>query len=114
VSIDELRMEQVFNNLLGNAGKYSDRNTQISVSTTVDEGVVIISIADQGPGMSAETMSSVFDKFYRAKDVLKSHTGLGMGLYITSKIVTDHNGKIWVESEPGQGSTFHFTIPIAK
>lgn len=114
VSIDELRMEQVFNNLLGNAGKYSDRNSQISVSTTIDDGVVVVSISDQGRGMSPETMTSVFEKFYRAKDVLKSHTGLGMGLYITSKIVTDHHGKIWVESVPGAGSTFHFTIPIAK
>ena len=63
--------------------------------------------------MDAETTASVFEKFYRARDVLKSHTGLGMGLYITSKIVTDHQGKIWVESTPGSGSTFYFTLPLA-
>lgn len=114
VMIDELRMEQVFANLLGNAAKYSDRNTNIAVSTTATEaGMVTISIADQGRGMTAETTSSVFKKFYRAKDVLRSHTGLGMGLYITSKIVTDHNGEIWVESTEGNGSTFYFTIPLA-
>lgn len=113
IMIDELRMEQVLANLLGNAGKYSDRNTRISISTSLaDEGHVTVSITDQGRGMTAETTASVFEKFYRAKDVLTSHTGLGMGLYITSKIVTDHLGKIWVESAEGHGSTFYFTIPL--
>ncbi|WP_246104313.1 ATP-binding protein [Mucilaginibacter corticis] len=114
VLIDELRMEQVFANLLGNAGKYSDRNTAIQLSTVItDPSTITVSVSDQGRGMTEETMSSVFDKFYRAKDVLKSHTGLGMGLYITSKIITDHQGKIWVQSLEGRGSTFYFTIPIA-
>ena len=113
VLIDELRMEQVLANLLGNAGKYSDKQTKISVETMLsDEGAVVVSIIDQGRGMTAETMTSVFDKFYRAKDVLKSHTGLGMGLYITSKIITDHQGKIWVESEKGVGSKFCFSLPL--
>jgi signal transduction histidine kinase len=115
VMIDELRMEQVLANLLANAGKYSDRNTNISVNTLLtDDNCVTISITDQGRGMTTETMTSIFDKFYRAKDVLKSHTGLGMGLYITSKIITDHKGRIWVESTEGNGSTFYFTIPLAR
>ena len=63
--------------------------------------------------MSQSGMKSIFEKFYRNEDVLKSHTGLGMGLYVTSKIVTDHAGKIWVTSEEGVGSSFYFTIPIA-
>jgi len=114
VMIDELRMEQVLANLLGNAAKYSERNTRISVTTTLsEEGKITICIRDQGRGMSAETTHSVFEKFYRAKDVLKSHTGLGMGLYITSKIINDHNGKIWVESTEGSGSAFHFTLPLS-
>ncbi|GAA4328851.1 hypothetical protein GCM10023149_33080 [Mucilaginibacter gynuensis] len=113
VLIDELRMEQVMANLLGNAGKYSDKNTRIVLQTkkTVP-GSVTVTISDEGRGMSPEVMTSVFDKFYRAKDVIKSHTGLGMGLYITSKIVTDHHGKIWVESEEGKGSAFCFTLPL--
>jgi len=114
VMMDELRMEQVFANLLGNAAKYSERNTDITISTLLlDDGLATISVTDQGRGMTAETMTSVFDKFYRAKDVLKSHTGLGMGLYITSKIVNDHQGKIWVQSTEGSGSTFYLTIPLA-
>ena len=114
VLMDELRMEQVIANLLSNAGKYSNKNTGIIINTSLSEpGKVTISITDNGLGMTSETTASVFDKFYRAKDVLKTHTGLGMGLYITSKIITDHKGEIWVDSAIGTGSTFHFTIPLA-
>ncbi|UOE52833.1 sensor histidine kinase [Mucilaginibacter sp. SMC90] len=112
VMIDILRMEQVFSNLLGNAAKYSRINTNVEVSSVLNiEGHITISIRDQGIGMSADTMASIFDKFYRAEDVSKTHAGLGMGLYITSKIVTDHGGKIWVESKENEGSTFHFSLP---
>jgi len=114
ITADVLRLEQVFSNLLGNAAKYSEKNTDIRVFTTLDAGgYITITIADQGRGISAHNMQSIFDKFYRAKDVLKSHTGLGMGLYVTSKIVTDHGGKIWAESEEGKGSAFYFTLPLA-
>jgi signal transduction histidine kinase len=114
VIIDEIRMEQVLANLLGNAGKYSNKNTSITMGTSISKpGMVTISIADEGRGMNAQTTASVFEKFYRAKDVLRSHTGLGMGLYITSKIVTDHQGEIWVDSAEGTGSTFYFTMPLA-
>jgi len=114
VMIDELRMEQVLSNILSNAGKYSERNTHIVINTNLSQpGFITVSITDQGRGMTAETTRSVFDKFYRAKDVLKSHSGLGMGLYITSKIITDHGGEIWVKSLEGNGSTFYFTIPLA-
>jgi signal transduction histidine kinase len=113
VMIDELRMEQVFSNLIGNAGKYSEKATTITIGTALlGDGMVTISVADQGLGMSEEAKASVFEKFYRAKDVIKSHTGLGMGLYISSKIITDHNGRIWVETAKDIGSTFYFVIPI--
>ncbi|SEM77776.1 Signal transduction histidine kinase [Mucilaginibacter gossypiicola] len=112
VMIDILRMEQVFSNLLGNAAKYSRTNTSVEVSSAFNsDGHITISIKDQGIGMSADTMTSIFDKFYRAEDVSKTHAGLGMGLYITSKIVTDHGGKIWVDSKENEGSTFHFSLP---
>jgi len=113
VKIDKLRMEQVFSNLIGNAAKYSKKNTIIKIDSHLENGFIRIAIADEGIGMSATSMTSVFNKFYRDKDVVKTHSGLGMGLYIASKIVTDHGGKIWVESDEGIGSTFHFTIPLA-
>lgn len=115
VMIDALRMEQVFSNLLGNAAKYSGTNTQVSITSKPDgDKAVIISITDQGRGMSAETMKSIFGKFYRAEDVVKTHAGFGMGLYITSKIVADHGGEIWVESLEGTGSTFFFRLPVVE
>jgi len=112
VEIDRLRMEQVVSNLLGNAAKYSAKGTSIHViCTEAPDGFFKIAIKDQGIGLSQESILSVFNKFYRDKDVVKTHAGLGMGLYITSKIILGHGGKIWVESEEGIGSTFSFTIP---
>jgi signal transduction histidine kinase len=113
VKLDTLRMEQVFSNLLGNAAKYSGKNTLISITTElVDDHHFKISIADKGIGMSASSIKSIFDKFYRSEDVLRTHSGLGMGLYVSSKIISDHGGRIWVESELGSGSDFCFTLPV--
>jgi signal transduction histidine kinase len=115
INSDELRLEQVFSNLLGNAAKYSERNTMIRISTSLTEGgKVTVAVIDQGKGISPESLKSIFNKFYRAKDVLKTHAGLGMGLYVTSKIVTDHGGTIWAESTEGTGSAFYFTLPLAS
>ena len=112
VMVDKMRMEQVFSNLLGNAAKYSKTDTIIRIESTVNnEGFMQVAIIDQGIGMSASSIKSIFNKFYRDKDVIKTHSGLGMGLYISSKIVVDHGGKMWVESTEGTGSTFFFTLP---
>ena len=114
VMIDVLRMEQVFSNLLGNAAKYSKKETRIHIESTLDSsGFVQIAVIDQGMGMSGSSIKSIFTKFYRDKDVIKTHSGLGMGLYVSSKIVVDHGGKIWVESIEGEGSTFYFTVPVS-
>jgi len=113
VNIDELRLEQVFSNLIGNAAKYSQKGTQIIIATRMlQDGNVCISITDHGMGISSENLDAIFEKFYRTQDVVTSHSGLGMGLFVSSKIITDHKGKIWVESELGKGSSFQFTLPI--
>ena len=113
VNIDELRMEQVFSNLFGNAAKYSDAGTHITIRTAIEkDGMICISINDQGKGISKANLDLIFGKFFRAQDVIATHAGLGMGLFITSKIISDHGGKIWVESEMGSGSTFFFTLPV--
>jgi len=115
VEIDELRLEQVFSNLIGNAAKYSDKHTQIIITTRIlEDGHVCISITDHGMGISSENLGAIFEKFYRTQDVVSSHSGLGMGLFVSSKIIADHRGKIWVESDLGKGSSFHFTLPIVK
>lgn len=113
VLIDKLRMEQVITNIVGNAAKYSPMGTPIEVSTSLlPTGEVLFKVKDQGIGMSKEELDKVFGKFYRVESVTKSFNGLGMGLYISSKIINDHGGKIWVESIEGQGSVFCFSIPV--
>ncbi|RZM23924.1 MAG: HAMP domain-containing histidine kinase, partial [Pedobacter sp.] len=114
VKIDRLRMEQVLTNLLGNAAKYSALGTNINVRCAVNEGTATVSVSDNGLGMNKEAMESIFEKFYRNRNVLTTHPGLGMGLYITSKIVVDHGGRIWAESSEGSGSTFFFTVPCGN
>lgn len=112
VNLDKLRMEQVLTNLIGNASKYSAKNSVIKISSVLESEQIKITVIDNGIGMSAENVERIFEKFYRNKEIVNSHPGLGMGLYITSKIITDHGGKIWVESEKGTGSIFHFTLPL--
>lgn len=112
VNVDRLRMEQVVSNILTNAAKYSPAGSAIEVCCLrMPDGQMQVSIKDRGIGMSEASIKSAFDKFYRDKEVLHSHSGLGMGLYVASKIVTDHGGRIWVESEEGAGSVFHFALP---
>ncbi|MBB6270558.1 signal transduction histidine kinase [Pedobacter cryoconitis] len=114
VNGDQLRLEQVFTNLLGNAVKYSQKGTFIDVLTELSESKkeIRVTVKDHGMGISKDELDKIFNKFYRLEEVSKSHPGLGMGLYITSKIVSDHGGKIWAESVIGEGSSFSFTIPV--
>jgi signal transduction histidine kinase len=114
-SIDQLRMEQVFSNILVNAAKYSKEATTIQVFTTLQPDQMLrISIRDEGIGMSDQNIQRVFEKFFRAEEVVRAYSGLGMGLYIASRIITGHGGRIWIDSELDIGSTFHFTIPYLR
>ncbi|WP_158799829.1 HAMP domain-containing sensor histidine kinase [Pedobacter sp. L105] len=111
IYIDKLRMEQVIMNIVGNAAKYSAAGSQIKLSTKLQpNGSLLFSVQDHGIGMSESEVQKIFEKFYRVEDVIKMYNGLGMGLYISSKILHDHGGKIWVESNLGKGSTFYFVI----
>lgn len=110
IKIDRLRMEQVINNLISNAAKYAAVGTTVTVSSELTGGKLTVSVADQGIGMSPETIEQVFEKFYRSADVSKRYSGLGMGLYIASRIIKDHQGEMAVESEEGKGSRFSFTL----
>jgi two-component system sensor histidine kinase VicK len=73
---------------------------------------VIISFIDRGPGIPKESLSFIFDRFYRVRSSEKSVTGTGLGLYICKQIIEAHRGKIWAESNPGQGTTFFIELPI--
>eukprot|EP01037_Dinobryon_pediforme_P007959 gene7959-8032_t len=111
--IDKLRIEQVIMNLVGNAAKYSAPGTFINISTSISEtGDLIIAVKDEGIGMSADELQKVFDKFYRVESVIKKYNGFGMGLFISSKIITDHGGELWAESTGSSGSTFKIRLPV--
>ena len=112
VKLDRERMDQVFTNLISNAGKYSKAGSLVSLKTVVcDQGNLTVSVADEGIGMSEDSVEKIFQKFHRDKQVIKGYSGLGMGLYIASQIINDHGGKIWVESIEDVGSTFFFSLP---
>ncbi|AKF79233.1 histidine kinase [Myxococcus fulvus 124B02] len=111
--VDAARLERVLTNLLGNAAKYSPAGRPIHVRvSTSPEDHVVVAIRDEGPGLAREDAEHVFDKYFRTRQGSASDTqGLGLGLYISRLIIEAHGGRIWVESEPGQGSTFCFSLP---
>ncbi len=112
-TFDADRIEQVLNNLINNAVKYSlaDKPVMVGVERQSDEA--IIWVRDQGPGISKEEQELIFERFYRARSENAYKTeGLGLGLYISHEIVTRHGGRMWLESQPGEGSTFYFSLPI--
>ncbi|MCD6385196.1 DUF3365 domain-containing protein [Candidatus Sumerlaeota bacterium] len=113
--IDELKIEQVLNNLLSNAIKFSYPNSSVYVHLTRDDNNAIISVKDEGQGIPAGELNKLFKPFEKIS--VKSTDGersTGLGLAIVRKIVQGHNGNIWVESEPGKGSTFYVSLPIMK
>src|SRR5262249_18745093 len=103
---------QVISNLLGNAIKFTPEGGWIRVSARRERQVIVMSITDSGPGISAEERSKVFDWFWQAPAV--KHMGSGLGLSIAKGIVEAHGGRIWVDSQVGKGSSFCFTLPLAK
>lgn len=112
IHADKARLDQVLSHLLRNAVKYTESG-QITVSASVEEGEVIVSVADTGIGIPAEHLDGVFEEFYRVDDpaAIKLR-GLGLGLSISRRLVEMHGGKLWAESETGVGSAFHFSIPV--
>ncbi|MET0637706.1 MAG: CheR family methyltransferase [Chitinophagaceae bacterium] len=112
VTADRERIGQVINNLLTNAIKYTPDGGDILISSTNLGNAVQVSVTDPGIGMTPDSTGKIFDRFDRTNNPkIQTYPGLGLGLYISSEIVKRHNGKIWVESRPGKGSTFYFTIP---
>lgn len=113
VNIDLIRIEQVLSNLVGNAVKYSGQGSAIEISANVMKAQVSVTVRDHGIGMSRETLAKVFEKFFRSKKVTQKYSGLGMGLYISNQIITDHGGEMHADSTEGEGSIFSFTLPFA-
>jgi signal transduction histidine kinase len=119
VSADPDRLEQVIANLLENAVKYGalgpDANKEIKVGLKVEGGEAVTYVRDHGLGIPADQREQVFTRFFRARNVERDgrpFPGLGLGLYIAFSIVTRHGGRMWLESQEGQGSTFYFALPL--
>jgi signal transduction histidine kinase len=110
---DRDRLEQVLNNLLSNAVKYSPNGGEITVSVSRDTRWVTIGVRDQGMGIDEEHQRSLFERFYRAGAEQTDIQGLGLGLYVTRRIVDAHGGEITVTSTPGEGSEFTVRLPLA-
>jgi len=112
VRADKNKIKQVITNILNNALQYTKQGQKIVVSAYVDSNYITVSIKDEGPGISKEDAGRIFEKFYRGKDdIVSKNRGSGLGLAIAKGIIDMHKGKIWVESEPGKGSDFKFSLP---
>lgn len=105
-------IERILMNLLSNALKFSPAESMVTVQARRKGGEVLVSVTDQGRGISPEDRSRLFQRFVQAKN-RPSPGGVGLGLYITRLLVEALNGRIWIESKLGHGSTFNFTMPIA-
>jgi len=113
VRMDEDRITEVVTQLLENAAKYSSPESPIQVTGEVGNRTLMTSVADRGPGIDDFEQSLIFEKFYRGRDQRLQVQGTGMGLAIAKAIVEAHGGKIGVTSQPGHGSVFYFTLPLA-
>ena len=115
VIVDAGRVGQVLTNYLINAFKYAPVDQAVSVRLEVVESSARVSVRDQGPGLTPEEQQHVWEHFYQTEPSMYRGTGggLGLGLAIAKAIVEQHQGQVGVESAPGQGSTFWFTLPLA-
>lgn len=109
---DEQRIHQVLLNLLSNAAKYSEPGDTVTIAAQAEARAIIVAVSDTGPGIPAEQLPRLFHKFARLPGKENKVTGTGLGLVISRQIIEAHDGRIWVESEVGAGTTFYFSLPI--
>jgi two-component system sensor histidine kinase GlrK len=112
LKMDGERILQALRNLIGNAIKFTPPGGQITVSARLVNSKIEVAITDTGPGIPEENLTTIFEKFHQAPFKYSSQTkGTGLGLAIVKHIITSHGGKVWAESQPGQGSAFIFLLP---
>ncbi len=99
-------------NLVGNAIKFTDKG-EIAIRASATNGAFTVAVCDTGPGISMADQAKIFEEFQQAdSSITKMKGGTGLGLSIAKRIIEMHGGRIWVESELGKGSKFHFTVPV--
>jgi len=114
VVADRLRFKQILHNLLSNAVKFTPDGGKVRVEAAPHERFAEISVSDTGIGIPQDQHRAVFDKFYQVRSATRGGGGTGLGLAITKGLVEQHGGRIWLKSEPGNGSCFTFTIPLER
>ncbi len=112
VRADGTRLRQILTNLIGNAIKFTPEGGKIELTATAANGVARVEVRDSGPGIPPEQQQRIFEAFYRLSHSEKAPEGTGLGLAITQRLVELHGGRLGVESAPGSGSCFYFTLPI--
>jgi signal transduction histidine kinase len=113
ITADGRRVRQILFNLLSNAVKFTPAKGRIDVSAHLENGQVAVAVADTGPGIPADELEAIFEEFEQT-DVGRQAEGTGLGLPLSRRLVELHGGRLWAESEPGQGSTFRFTLPVQQ
>ena len=113
VNADPERIGQVMSNLIGNAIKFARKGGRVTVSATLQGDMVRVTVADNGPGIAPDHLPHIFDRFWQASTSTIRSRGAGLGLPIAQGIIRAHGGQLRVESTPGSGATFHFTLPVA-
>lgn len=108
-----VRLQQMIANLVSNAIKYTPKGGKLGVRARLEDGQLILQVWDTGVGIPVAEQPYIFEKFYRASNLPEDVSGTGLGLTIVKSIVEDHQGRIWVESTPGQGTTFTIVLPAA-
>jgi two-component system phosphate regulon sensor histidine kinase PhoR len=115
VMVDKRLMEQTFTNLIDNAIKYTSPGGKITVSSSISDSEVVVHIRDTGIGISSDMLPRIFERFYRVDKARSSEIrGTGLGLAIAKHILLQHDGRIWAESVLGEGSVFHFALPLRQ
>ncbi len=115
VMADEKSLEQIFINLLSNAIKYTREGGEVTVRAVENQNFVQVDVVDTGIGIPEDCLGKVFDEFFRVGGEAMAQTrGTGLGLALVKRMVEAHRGKVWVESQLGEGSTFSFTLPLAR
>lgn len=112
IRVNSIRLRQVLDNVVGNAIKYSHNGGEVFISVQAEGDQVIINVRDNGPGIPFADQPHIFDKFYRGSNISEQVTGSGLGLAIVKTIVDNHQGRIWVESAEGRGSSFSIVLPV--